>query len=305
MQNTKHNTPKGQNMITLYLTTPYHPPYMLRTNCSSLAPLLYSKHGNYITESPVPVAHTITAVSMASSADASSGVSRKLSSPISYEITYNDSQFITSSPLLAIEDILYKHRSFDPAVFALHGAAVEHDGRACLFLGSTTSGKTTLTSFLVSRGFGYITDDCILLHRNTYMIHPYTTPLHLRHGGLTILNQYGLYPEPLEQIDDTSFPRYVHTPKNCITTPLPLGKIFFIRRTKQEDSTQKQNNTDYNNHIEAMDITKRMTSLMKAPIIDYSVDTCYLQFIAGLSKVPCYQLFYNDMNYVMEVLRNG
>lgn len=275
-------------MTTEFLTTPHQTPYILRTNCPTLLCSLHQKHGQYLSTTPVTAAHTITAIK--STADSAE------STP-TYTITHESTDKVTTTlttkyPLQEIEDIIYTTRSYAPEIFALHGGAVAHKGCAYLFLGATTSGKTTLISYLVNNGFSYITDDCILMNRETFAISPCTTPLHLRSGGLEVLRECHSLPEALTLLDDETFPRYVYTPDNCVTTPLPLGRIFFITRT------------EHVNMIENMNMTERITALLKSPILEYTVDGTYLQFIARLAKVPCHRLCYCDMNYVKEVLEN-
>ena len=65
--------------------------------------------------------------------------------------------------MLELDEIIFDNTNYDRRIFALHGAAVEWKGKGYLFLAATASGKTTLASYLTSQGFGYITDDCILL----------------------------------------------------------------------------------------------------------------------------------------------
>ena len=93
-------------------------------------------------------------------------------------------------------------------------------------------------------------------------------------------------------LDDISIKRYVYTPKNCITQPLPLKKIFFITRTKDS------------NHLEKMNTNEKMTALLKSPITEYKVDGSYLSFISKLASVPCERIYYSDMRFVAEVIKN-
>lgn len=55
--------------------------------------------------------------------------------------------------------------------------------------GSTGAGKTTLTAYLVSRGFRYITEDCILINYADELVNPCPLPLHLRDGGAKVLSE--------------------------------------------------------------------------------------------------------------------
>ena len=82
-------------------------------------------------------------------------------------------------------------------------------------------------------------------------------------------------------------------PKNCITSTLPLKKIFFITRTENS------------NYIEEMTTTEKITALLKSPIIEYKIDGNYLSFISKLAAMPCEKLYYSDMNFVAEVIKNG
>lgn len=178
-------------------------------------------------------------------------------------------------------------------IFAIHGAAVEWQEKAYLFLGATTSGKTTLASYLTSNGFGYITDDCIFLNKTDFHIHPNTTPLHLRDGGVDVLRVYSVLPDSLELLDNGIDRRYVYTPKICVTETLSLERIYFIRRTDNENS------------IIQMNMTERITEFMKSPIVEYSLSSEYIKFISQLAKYDCHYLLYSDMNYVAEIIKSG
>lgn len=198
----------------------------------------------------------------------------------------------TSHPILCIDQFLFENPTYDAAVFAMHGAAVEWRGKCYVFLAATTSGKTTLTSYLVHSGCGYVTDDCVLLERNTHKVQPFSTPLHLRDGGLRVLARYDALPEDLYCIseDNNQICRYIYTPQNCVERALPLGEIFFIERTEHENS------------IREMLMQEKIVALMKSPITTYPIEPEYLRFLASLGKKYCKCLKYCDMNFVKEVL---
>ena len=209
-----------------------------------------------------------------------------------YDINVGMAVSTTSHPVLCIDEYLFEHPSYDASVFALHGAAVEWNGKCYVFLAATTSGKTTLTSYLVYCGFGYVTDDCVLLDRKTNVVYPFSTPLHLRQGGVNVLERYGALPENLYCFnEDDSTCRYIYTPRNCVEQPLPLGEIFFIERTGTENSAREMSGAE------------KIAALMRAPITDYPVDAEYLRFLASLGAKYCKCLKYCDMDFVKEVLR--
>lgn len=264
-------------MTTLEINAPFQTTFTVKTNCDNLVFLLYVKYGKHITKSLGEHGQLITAVKQGDL----------------FKVQFNSKTIISKNPLAEIDGILFENTVYDKSVFALHGAAVEYNDKAYLFLASTTSGKTTLASYLSSKGFGYITDDCILLDRTSFNIYPYNTPIQLRDGGLAVLKRYNAEPNNLEHLNDVIINRYIYTPKNCVTTELPLAKIFFITRTDDE------------NRIVDMSITECMIKLMKAPITNYTVTSDYVNFVSSLAKTDCSQLLYRDMEYVVEVIRNG
>lgn len=264
-------------MIILYLRAPYQTSYTITTDCDALAALLSQYYGSYITQT-------------GTTADCGITVSKKADT---YILKIGTKTRQTAHPLSDINYYLTENAVYDEAVFALHGSALAYNAHAYLFLAATTSGKSTLASYLTSQGFGYITDDCILLDRHDFRIHPYRTPLHLRDGGLEVLRQYNAVPDTLQTVQEGSSRRHVYTPRNCVTEALPLGGIYFITRTQAE------------NRLAVMTANERMMELLRAPITNYKMTRDYIKFVAKLVNEPCQRLYYSDMTYVAEVIRRG
>ena len=66
--------------------------------------------------------------------------------------------------LIHLQDAVVHALVVDAAqAVALHTGAVSHGDRAILIAGPTGSGKTTLTGWLVGKGFGYLTDEVVVL----------------------------------------------------------------------------------------------------------------------------------------------
>ena len=258
-------------MKHLTFVPPFQTTFNITTNCNELIRLLKLKYGKYM-------------IAFCQSNDTKNIVTVKKGHL--YDIEFENKIINSESGILAIDDIIFNHTVYDKTIFALHGAAVEYNGKAYLFLASTTSGKTTLTSYLTSNGFGYITDDCILLDRKTFEVYPYNTPIHLRDGGVEVLKRFNALPSQLEILDDGYIKRYIYTPKNSVDKSLPVEKIFFINRTEKD------------NILEDLDTTSRMSSLMHAPITVYTITPEYLKFISSLSKTNCCKLCYCDMDFV-------
>lgn len=264
-------------MINLTIGLPFQTAFHITTDCEELIGFLKLKYGKYVSSSKSINAKKIIV----------------LKNGDLYHVEFENKISDEKSAVLAIDSILFENTVFDEAVFALHGAAVEYNGKAYLFLASTTSGKTTLASYLTSIGFRYITDDCILLSRDTFEVFPCSTPVHLRDGGIQVLQKLNALPSGLAVLDDSFIRRHVYTPENCTETPTPLGKIFFISRTENE------------NQLAELNTTSRMSRLLHSPITVYKVTPEYLRFISSLAKTDCYELRYCDMDFVSQVIKNG
>jgi len=264
-------------MKKLFLAFPMQSSFSISTNIESFINQLRLRYGDYIAETQAL-------------ADFSIVVTKETDS---YKISTNENSTFTKYPLQEIDYLISRHTVYHESVLALHGAAVEWNQSAYLFLAATTSGKTTLTSYLTHRGCGYLTDDCILLDRSTFYIYPYTTPLQIRDGGLDILKKNHAEPFPLKALEEAStLLRWIYTPPNCIKKTIPVKKIFFIER-----------NETHNQVIE-MSKQERMIALMKAPITDYKITGDYLRTLSRLASIDCYLLRYCDMNFVKELIQN-
>ena len=247
-------------MFYLLLSIPFQEPLKLITDCPTLVQQFRQKHGSFVTEC---------------NPDTTAGLT------------------VHSHSLPEVEDILYHYRRFSSDILALHGAAVAARNGARLLLAPTTGGKTTLTCYLTQNGMDYITDDCILIHKNTLQVHPYPEPLHLRKESLAVLHYYHVSPEyftQCEQLNNVTFPRHVYTPVNCVTNPLPIHSIYFLERTENQ------------NTLQPMPTTACISALLQAPIMEYPMNASYIHFMTVLAKYPCYKLCYNDMNYVLNIL---
>ena len=266
-------------MKILFLIPIFQPKCSIITNCSLLERQLYLKYGKYLSSTSTPTDYMIRATKTENN----------------YTIETPTENFESDSPLHEIDKFLFDHTEYDPRVLALHGAAVEWKGKCHLFLAATTSGKTTLTSYLCQNGFGYLTDDCILLDRQSLCVHPFATPIQLRSGGVEVLKHYNALPSNLERLEEgDTLVRYVYTPSNIPSKAVPLANLFFIERTDDENALME------------MSTTERITALMKSPITNYPITGEYLRFLSTLAKsIPCYRLHYCNMNYVKELIQNG
>lgn len=263
-------------MRTFLLKMPFQAEWRIAADCPRVIANLAMEFGRYITEAADDGAADFC-IWKRDGAD--------------YEIFAGEVLYHSETPVHFLGRYLFEHPSYTPEVLAWHGASVEWQGRACVFLAATTTGKTTLTSYLVHSGFGYLTDDCVLLDRAELTVHPFTTPLHLREGGVAVLRERGALPENLVCFEDKEgLCRYVYTPKNCVKRALPLGEIFLLERTEDE------------NTLLPMTANEKLAALLRAPITPYPLSADYLRFLSDVGRCYGKRLQYADMDFVKEVI---
>lgn len=263
-------------MLTIFIDVPFQTNFAVQTDDQKIINSIVASYGQYAKQGEISDGTVVIDVR---------------NKRTSYCVTCSGRIVHTQTPLIEIESIMYDLRQYSPEVFAMHGGAVEHNGGAVLLLAPSTTGKTTLTAYLTHLDFGYITDDCILLDRKSFDVHPYCAPVHLREGGFDVLKALGAEPKEYQLYGDAEAQRRVFTPVNCVDAPLPLKRIFFIERSEHE------------NGIREMTTTEKTIELLKSPITNYEMTAEYLAFISRLAKVPCTRLVYCDMDYVADVIK--
>jgi hypothetical protein len=71
-----------------------------------------------------------------------------------------------------------------------HAAALSRSGATVLVPGKSGAGKTTLTAWLLHRGFAYLTDELVLLEPDSNRVRGFTRPLNLKQGSFAVLEQH-------------------------------------------------------------------------------------------------------------------
>lgn len=268
-------------MFSTYLFLPFFKVLRITSNVKSIVFELEKFYGMYTCTSPLDIdGHVVLDVEV-------------IYVSSSYYVYIDGKRVITKAPLAAINSILMQETMCDETVVALHGAAVECKGRAYVFLAATTSGKTTLVSYLTTTGLGYITDDCVLIDKRTLMVYPCATPLHLRVGGVEVLKRLGHNCQYCELLNGLNEKRFVYTPKYFIRNAVPIERVFFIERTEDKNSLED---------ISTIEVIKE---LLISPKIPYSVTPDYLKTLAFLSTKEFNRLHYSNMSYVRKVIEYG
>lgn len=259
-----------------YINRLHHfPNYKIVTDCEFLLNTLQLQFGKYLNDSNDENAYQINITYL---------------SDEYYHVTYGNQEIVTYRLLSTIEDILFNTTTYDKNIVALHGSAVSCNGFAYIFLAPTNTGKTTLTSYLAQKNLAYITEDCILIDKTNFTVHPYTCPIHLRQGGIEVLQKHGIEIPNMSILEDIPGTRYVYTPDNCVEVPVPLGKIFFISRSGTE------------NYVEDMSVSESIAELMKSATTVINPTGEYIRDIISLAKRGCKKLVYSDMEYVYNTI---
>lgn len=268
-------------MGTVLISRPFHKPdIIVQTDCEVISAQLKSFYGDHAGNSPFNTDGLVISIKKY---DDSCGT-------YIFCCEQENENFKTDSPLYEVSRLAFYKTTFDEGVFALHAAAVEHNGGAHIFIASTTSGKTTLTAYLTAIGMGYITDDCVMLDRASMEVYPYTTPFHLRDGGVEVLKKYGICINDATLVEDRGLKRYVFTPKNCVKTLLKIAKIYFIERSESQNS------------ITDISTSQAIQLLMKSPITPYKLSSEYIKLIARVAAIGCKSLVYSDMDFVKRII---
>ena len=210
-----------------------------------------------------------------------------------FQVVRDGQTTMTPFPLQDISDLLSQTLSLDSSVFTLHGSAIEYQDKAHLFLAATGSGKTTLVTYLTENGFHYIAEDCVFLNRNTLHTIPYLLPIQMREGGMDIIRKLGLTPQIEATPDESMLERYVVKPRPCCRSSVPIRRIYFIQRSESE------------NKVETLATADKINLLMHAPRHAYPLNREYIQFIMRLANTECCRLYYKDMSFVSDYIKNS
>jgi len=113
----------------------------------------------------------------------------------------------------------------------LHAAAAAWRGRAVLFPGKTGTGKTMLMSWLMTKGFEYLTDELVYVPFGSGKIDPFVRPLNVKSSGkeaLTpgVIDFEAVAPQLMSGPSVTLVPRSALGQRGTVGST-PLGAIVF------------------------------------------------------------------------------
>lgn len=202
-----------------------------------------------------------------------------------YRFDFRSCSLQTEHPIALLADVLHDSLVIEEGWTGLHAAGVAARGKAYLFAAATTTGKTTLTAYLLHEGFSYLSDDCLLISNQDLTLSPTANTLHLRRGGRDILCELNALPPYLRLVADPGMERFVYTPPTDNKRLYPIGGIYLIARSET-------------NQCRPLSQTEAMPMLMKNAMIPERLSSDRLRFWLSLAAQPVYRLAYRDLSYV-------
>jgi hypothetical protein len=170
----------------------------------------------------------------------------------------------------------------------IHGAAVARHGIGIALPAACGSGKTTLTAFLLPRGYDYLADDLIALAAPDGRLVPWPMPISIKEGSWNILTA--------TYRDLPGFPQYrtkrgnarflVPSPRVWDVAAVPFGSFVFPRYRPGAAAALTP--------ITAFDALQRLLGdqiWFGYPITEGNV----LRFLAWLDDKPAFDLSYGDV----------
>lgn len=280
MKCTINNHENISNEYQIVISCPYRESFCIVTNSFKINEYLWKKYGIYCSTSKGTLSKKCMLI-------------RVYFCETEYSIITKDGVCTTKTPIRVLDNIMSHANPFSNDVYLFHGAAVSKNDKAVLFLAPTSIGKTTLTSYLTNYGFSYLTDDCIIIEKNTLFVVPYSTPMMLRSGGKKVLEFYNISTNDLDTIDNELEIRYVYTPKNFQNNKATISSIYFINRADL-------------NSVSTLSSYDAKIKLLKSTMSNYELNQEYMNFITRLAKINCYDVSYNDITYISNLIsKNG
>lgn len=209
-----------------------------------------------------------------------------------YRFLFRSRSLQTEQPIALLADVLHDSLLIEEGWTGLHAAGVAARDKAYLFAAATTTGKTTLTAYLLHEGFSYLSDDCLLISQRNLSLSPTANTLHLRRGGRDILCEWNALPPHLRLVAEPGMERFVYTPPVDTRRRYPIGGIYLIARSET-------------NQCRSLSQTEAMPLLMKNAMVPERLSSDRLRFWMSLAAQPVYWLAYRDLSYVAACIREA
>ncbi len=192
-----------------------------------------------------------------------------------------------------IINIIYELSKAEEGYTLLHAAAVAIKDKAFILAGKTQAGKSTLTAYLCSIGFEYITDDITIVDNKNCKIIPYRKRIMLRDGSRQLFKNNGInisMDAPIKWGDELRYPFAPATRTNF--SSFKLEGVFFIKWNK-------------NKLKKTIDLPSgnAFIRLLSSGLFYAKSTPSHLEVIKNIISTGCYDLNYSSLNYVANLLK--
>jgi hypothetical protein len=164
--------------------------------------------------------------------------------PASLTFLVGDQVFRSSHPAILANcyaTVSYLATVFNRTHYVVHAGCVARGSQALILSGASGLGKTTITTHLISRGMGFLSDERAPIDRKTGMVTPFPMNLGIRPGPAADL----VRPLPGRDVahgDDRK--KMVDAGlinRRLLANPLPLHAVVFLTRTLSSDVSTARN----------------------------------------------------------------
>ena len=177
----------------------------------------------------------------------------------------------------------------------LHTAAVARDGHALLLPGPAGAGKSTLSSALLEEGFGYLSDDMVVLDCDSFLVRGLPFSICVKESGLTLLDRDNSA-ESSRQLHLRADGKRVHyrhpLAGSLVTDPQAAGWVMFPRYAPGAAGECRM--------ITPAEALRRLLGL-SAPPRHLSRDTA-VALMAWAAGLRCCELDFSDTDFAVKTI---
>lgn len=203
-----------------------------------------------------------------------------------YEVAFKQKKLLVESAIQWLHNTIYQDVAFEKHIIPLHACGISIDGKAHVFAGVSKSGKSTLAMHLCSKGYKYISDDCILYDSISNQIYPFPKPIYMRAQCLDYSSDEIDY---LGNIRDSVYHRYIYIPKTIENNAIKLEKLYFVQYGNLNSCTK----------MPKPELAPKLFFSLYKPI---HLDLNMIRAIDMIAQKYDYSICYTDFNYLDSVL---
>ena len=183
----------------------------------------------------------------------------------------------------------------DGFALQLHTAAVAREGLALLLAGPAGAGKSTLSSALLDEGFGYLSDDSVVLDRDSFLVRGLPFSICVKQSGRGLLDRE-TQPTSPRQLHLRADGRRVHyrhpAPGSLIIEPRAARWVVFPRYAPDGAGSLRA--------ITSAEALRRLLGLSATPR-HLSRDTA-AKLMAWAAGLQCCELEFPDVRFAIDAM---